>query len=893
VTDLVGTYRVQLRPGFGFDEAASLVGYLTELGVSHLYCSPYLQAAPGSTHGYDVVDYSWVNEELGGYAAHERLDRSLKDHGLGQVLDVVPNHMATGPENAWWWDVLQNGPSSRYAGYFDIDWHGPESRLRNKVLLPILGNHYGRVLESGDIRLVRSGASFQVTCPGHVMPVTPESLDRMLQVAAGRSGSDELESIGAALGRLPPGTATDPESVRERERDGGVFLGALARLLDERPGVAAGVDATMDLVNGDPDTLDSILERQNYRLAYWRTAGRDLPYRRFFDINTLVGLNMEREDVFASTHLLVLRWLAEGVLDGIRIDHPDGLRDPEDYLRHLKERAPDAWVVVEKILQPGEPLRRSWPVAGTTGYDFSNRANGLFVDAAAEGPLTELYQELTGETRDFEEIASDAKLEVMQQVLASDVNRLTELLVQICELHRRYRDYTRHELHEALREFMAGLDVYRTYVNADEGRIDPEDRVIVGRAAEAGQRSRPDLDPELFEFLYRLLTLDLRGHLETELVMRLQQISAAVMAKGVEDTAFYRYFRLVSLNEVGGSPERFGMAVEEFHRTNTEIAAAWPRTMVTLSTHDTKRGADVRARINLLSEIPDRWADAARAWMKANDKHRSGGWPDHNIEYLLYQTLVGAWPINEERILAYLQKASKEAKEHTSWTDPNPGYDDALAAFVRGVMRDDEFQRELRAFVRPLLVPGWVNGLAQMLLLLTSPGVPDVYQGTELWDLSLVDPDNRRPVDFAHRRRMADQLRRTRPDRLWAEVESGLPKLAVVRAALAVRRRLPGVFAGTSQYRPLEATGPAADRVVAFCRGGVAVMVVPRLAMEITGGHDGTWALAPGPATETSVTLPPGRWRDEISGDEHEATVLLPALLSVLPVALLTRITPQ
>ncbi|HXL40991.1 MAG TPA: alpha-amylase family glycosyl hydrolase, partial [Actinomycetota bacterium] len=404
--DLVGTYRVQLRPGFGFEEAAALAGYLAALGISHLYCSPYLQAAPGSTHGYDIVDYGWVNEELGGAAAHARLDAALKARGLGQVLDIVPNHMATGPENSWWWDVLQNGPSSRFAGYFDIDWHGPESRLRNKVLLPVLGNHYGRVLEAGDIRLVRFDAVFQVHAPGQVFPVTPDSLDRLLQVAAGRSGSDELESIGAALGRLPPGTVTNAESIRERERDAGVLLGALARLLDERPEVAAAVDETVALVNADPDTLDSLLERQNYRLAYWRTAGRDLPYRRFFDINTLVGLNMERKEVFAATHLLVLRWLARGVLDGVRIDHPDGLRDPEGYLRRLRNRAPEAWVVVEKILHPGETLRRSWPVAGTTGYDFLNRVNGLFVDVDAERAMTELYQELTGETRDFEEIAS-------------------------------------------------------------------------------------------------------------------------------------------------------------------------------------------------------------------------------------------------------------------------------------------------------------------------------------------------------------------------------------------------------------------------------------------------------------------------------------------------------
>ena len=889
--DRVASYRVQLRPDFGFDDASGLAGYIAALGVSHLFCSPYLQAAPGSTHGYDVVDYSWVNEELGGASAHARLDAALKAHGLGQILDVVPNHMATGPENAWWWDVLQNGPSSLYAGYFDIDWHTPESRLRNKVLLPILGNHYGRVLESGAIRLGRAGASFQITAPGHLLPVTPDSLDLMLLVAAGRSGSDELESIAAALGRLPPGTVTDPESVRVRERDSGVLLGALARLLDDRPDVAEVVDGTVESVNRDPDTLDALLERQNYRLAYWRTAGRDLPYRRFFDINTLVGLNMEREDVFAATHTLVLRWLAQGVLDGLRIDHPDGLRDPEGYLGRLQDRVPEAYVVVEKILQPGEPLRRTWPAAGTTGYDFLNRVNGLFVDPQSEGPLTELYQEVSGESRDFEEIAIQCKHQVMESVLASDVNRLTELLVQICELHRRYRDYTRHELHEALREFLACLPVYRTYVDADHGRLVPEDREIVGRAADAAQRRRNDLDPELFEFLFRLLTLDLRGSLEAELVMRLQQISAAVMAKGVEDTAFYRYHRLISLNEVGGAPERFGLSVEEFHRENARIARDWPSAMLTLSTHDTKRGADIRARLNLLSQIPEAWAEAVRSWMKINDRHRSGGWPDQNIEYLLYQTLVGAYPLEEERALAYMQKASKEAKEHTTWTDPNPGYDQALEAFVRGVMGDGEFQGELRSFVEPLLVPGWVNGLSQMLLMLTSPGVPDIYQGTELWDLSLVDPDNRRPVDFGLRRRVLERLRRTKPPDLWAGAASGLPKMAVIQAVLGVRKRFPAVFARQSEYAPVEATGPAADHVIAFRRGRDVVAVAPRLGMGLSGGDPGHWRLAPGRLSQTGIDLPPGRWLEEISLSEHEGVVPMGDLLECLPVALLTRIT--
>ncbi|MFN8534857.1 MAG: malto-oligosyltrehalose synthase [Dehalococcoidia bacterium] len=680
---LIATYRVQLHAGFGFADAAAIAPYLADLGISHLYASPYLEAAPGSTHGYDVVDPSRVNDELGGPVAHARFAETLHDVGLGQILDIVPNHMAiVTPGNRWWWDVLENGPASRYAGYFDVDWDPPEAKLRNTVLLPILGDHYGRVLERGELVLLRDGGSFAIRYYDHAFPVAPRSLDGPLAVAARRAGSDELAFLADAFGRLPVATSTDPESVHRRHRDKEVLRIQLGRLVDREPEVATAIDAVLAEINADYDALDGLLERQNYRLAYWRTAGRELGYRRFFDINSLAGLRAERAQVFADTHEQVLRWLERGWLDGVRVDHVDGLRDPAEYLRRLREAAPGAWIVIEKILEPGEQLPEGWPVGGTTGYDFLNRVGGLFVDPAGETPLTEFYARFTGETTDYPALVREKKHLVLRELLGSDVNRLTALLVEIGESNRRYRDYTRHELHDALREVIAGFPVYRTYVRP--GEVSDEDIASVTEAVEAAKQHRPDLDPALFDFLADLLLLRVPGDLATELAMRVQQLTGPAMAKGVEDTTFYLYNRLVSLNEVGGDPSHFGLSVEAFHRACAETRRRWPQSMLATSTHDTKRSEDVRARLALLSEIPGRWAEAVERWSALAERHKRDTLPDRNIEYLLYQTVVGARLISSARVAAYLEKASREAKAHTSWTSPNPVYDDALRLRRRG-----------------------------------------------------------------------------------------------------------------------------------------------------------------------------------------------------------------
>ena len=647
----------------------------------------------------------------------------------------------------------------------------------------------------------------------------------------------------------------------------------------ERPEVAEAVDTVIAELNANYDALHMLLERQNYRLAFWRAAARDLGYRRFFDINTLVGLRMEDEQVFSDTHALVLRWLGEGVLDGVRIDHPDGLRDPEAYCQRLHRAAPQAWIVVEKILEPGERLRDAWPVAGTTGYDFLNRVGGLFVDPAGEQPLTELYAEFTGESVDYPALVRAKKHQTLHELLGSDVNRLTALFIEVCERHRRHRDYTRYELHEVLREVIACFPVYRTYVQAETGHVNDDDVRYVTEAVERAKSCRPELDAALFDFLHDLLLLRVRGDLESELVMRFQQLTGPTMAKGLEDTVFYSFNRLVSLNEVGGDPGHFGVSPAAFHQACLEAQQRWPQGMLATSTHDTKRSEDVRVRIHLLSEIPARWAKAVRCWAALNERYRRGGWPDRNTEYLLYQTLVGAWPLEVERALTYMEKAIREAKVHTSWTHTNADYEEAVRGFVTDVLADPEFTADLAAFVAPLVQAGRVNALAQTLLKLTAPGVPDLYQGTEVWNLSLVDPDNRRPVDYDLRRRLLREVEGATPEQVWARVDEGLPKLWLIRQVLALRRRQPELFGPQGDYQPLLAKGERAAHVVAFARGSGVVTVVPRLVL----GLNGEWG-------STTLKMPDGAWRNALTGDDVDGHVTRMAdVLARFPVALLTR----
>jgi (1->4)-alpha-D-glucan 1-alpha-D-glucosylmutase len=872
------TYRLQLHKDFSFDHAASIADYLRELGVSHVYSSPYLQAAPGSMHGYDVVDHRRVNEELGGADAHKRFCEKLGEVKLGQVLDIVPNHMSLGPENHYWWDVLENGPSSRYASFFDIDWQPQEERLRDKVLVPILSDQYGRVLQAGGIKVARSGSRFLVCAAGQEFPASPLSLTAILPRAAEYAKSDLLSFLAASYGRLPVPEYWDRRLILTRHRDKTVLNSMLGRLCAEDPASCEAVDRAVADLNANQDALDDFLSQQNYRLSYWKTADQQLGYRRFFDVNTLIGLRIEREHVFEETHALVLEWLREGVLDGVRVDHPDGLRDPLEYFRRLRDAAPDAWIVGEKILEPGEFLRAEWPIAGTSGYDFLNVALNLLVKPEGVAELTTIYAEFTDRSTDFHAIAHDKKLAVTQEALGSDVNRLTSIFVNICETNRNQRDYTRAEIRRAIREVAACFKVYRTYVVPSRNEITAEDREIITAATGCAKANRSDIDGGLFDFLRDVLTMQVTGKEESEFVLRFQQFTGPVMAKGVEDTAFYCYNRLTAMNEVGADPSREGSTIEEFHAYNAKMQATHPLTMTTLSTHDTKRSEDVRARMAVLSEIPDAFADAIYRWSKNTVQYRAA-FLDKGTEYFYYQTLIAAWPITPDRMKAYMQKAMREAKEQTTWVANNKDYEDAVNNFIDGTLADSSFVSEVETFVRGIKRAGWMNSLAQTLLKLTSPGVPDQYQGTELWDLSLVDPDNRRPVDYDLRRRLLKEVHASSLEQIMQRIDDGLPKLWTIHRGLTLRRRHPERFGETAAYTPILATGRKAEHAISFLRGDSIATIVPRWTMSLNND----WA-------DTKIVLPEGRWHNHLTDEPLlGGTHLLSKLLAEFPVALLTK----
>ncbi|MGC2208505.1 MAG: malto-oligosyltrehalose synthase [Candidatus Korobacteraceae bacterium] len=877
------TYRLQLHSGFTLDDASGVADYLAQLGVSHVYASPYLQAAPGSTHGYDVSDHHAVGEELGGEEAHQRFCRHLGECGLGQVLDIVPNHMSLAPNNRYWWDVLENGASSRYAEYFDIDWEPAEIRLSNKVLLPILEDQYGVVLAERKIELVnriRDLGRFEVHYASHSLPISPESISAFLYPASQACGSDTLAFLSDAFAHLGQPDAEDRASILKRDRDKAVLYLLLERDCNEFSEGLRFIDKQIADLNRDGDAMDAFLQQQNYRLAYWRVSDQDLSYRRFFDINSLISLRVERERVFMETHERILRWLRDGVVDGVRVDHADGLRDPQQYFERLRRTAPNAWVVAEKILQPGEALPASWQVHGTTGYEFLNQVNGLLISADGLNTIDGIYREFTGEATDFDALAHEKKLAVTQEAMGSDINRLTSLFVEICENDREHRDYTRADIRRAIREVAACFPVYRTYVSPERSEASPEDVAVIEAAVHAASEYRTDIDERLFEFIGDVLSLRHCGSDESEFLLRFQQFTGPVMAKGVEDTALYCYNRLAGLNEVGSDPAHAALSVAEFHQLNGVAQQQQPHRMVTLTTHDTKRSEDVRARLAVLTEVPECFRSTIQRWRQRNEPLRRDGVPGTNTEYLYYQTLIGAWPIELERASAYMLKAVREAKQETSWTDMNSDYEDALHRFVQHTLEDaDGFVTEVGRFVAHIQSAGRMNSLAQTLLKYTVPGIPDLYQGSELWDHRLVDPDNRSPVRFDLRKRLLDELDSLSPREILQRMPEGLPKLWTIRQAHRVRRERAASFGEAGAYTPILAEGPGSDNIVAFLRGEDIVAVVPRLSKSLTQG----WR-------ETTIPLPQGRWRNRLASSEFQGgTVTVFDILSEFPVALLTR----
>jgi (1->4)-alpha-D-glucan 1-alpha-D-glucosylmutase len=890
------TYRLQFKKGFGFDEAAQLAPYLAQLGVSHLYASPWLKARTGSTHGYDIVDHDALNPELGDGAAFGRMVAALKANGLQQILDFVPNHMGVGgSDNPLWLDVLEWGPESTHAGWFDIDWNPDREFLENKLLVPFLKDQYGLELCRGSLVLKfeeQSGTFAVWLYETHKLPICPLGYARILGNA-----HPELERIGDAF--------TNLSEWRPQVVPGAADLKAtLARAARENEEIRQAIADAVRRLNGTPGEdqswrgLDALIQDQYWRAAHYRAAADDINYRRFFNINELAGLRMELPAVFEHAHRLVFRLLNAGTLDGLRIDHIDGLLNPKEYLRRLRAHMPTgSYLVVEKILAAHESLRDDWPVDGTTGYQFANLAAGLLINSAGEESLTRTYAAFTGNRQEFGRITHECKIRIMRSEMASELNALARDAARVAHQNPRTADFTHNILRRALREVIACFPVYRTYVD-EEGAPTEADRRDLDWAIKQARGNEPDIEASAFDFIYKVLSGDLVKEFRSgfsrytvlRCAMKLQQYSGPVMAKGLEDTAFFRYNRLIALNEVGGHPDRFGVSLGAFHKANAQRAKRWPHAMLCTSTHDTKRGEDARARLAVLSEIPDEWAQQVQVWSRIlrarlGDVEGTAP-PDRNDEYLYYQMLIATWPaemtgtgaldseavrLYAERLRNAMVKAVREAKIRSTWESPNTGYEDALLSFIDHSLDLERSRAFLAAFLpfeERVARFGVRNSLVQTVLKLTLPGVPDIYQGAELWDLSMTDPDNRRPVDYGMRIGMLDALMNGKPEcvaTLLEEWRDGRIKLLAIARILGYRREYPDVFAA-GDYDALSTEGAKTEHVCAFVRsnGNETVLVAAaRFPAALEGAPD--WA-------GTTIALPErltqAHWRDLLTGTE-------------------------
>jgi (1->4)-alpha-D-glucan 1-alpha-D-glucosylmutase len=990
----MATYRLQFNHLFTLKQASAILDYLRCLGISDCYASPLFMARPGSLHGYDVIDPSKLNPELGSRDDFNEFSAQLKKRGMGLTIDVVPNHMCiAGSGNQWWNDVLENGPSSRYATFFDIDWRPPKQNLANKTLLPILGDQYGRVLENQEIQLVYQRGAFFVNYYETRLPIASRTsifiLNAALDTLKGTLDEAhphrlEFESIITALSYLPPRTETDPEKVRERMREKGIAKRRLAALVAENREVSGALKKTVKEFNGvrgdarSFDRLEELLAEQAYLLCFWRVAADEINYRRFFDINELAAIRVEEPEVFASVHELVFRLIKEGHVTGLRIDHIDGLHDPEQYLRDLqagcrkslrrsfsaastagqsavldlsivqsatKESASERpfYVVVEKILGPDERLRENWAAQGTTGYGFLNLLNGLFVDSQNAEAFGKLYRRLVGLESDFADVAYESKKLILETAMSSEMHVLARSLDRISDQSRYTRDFTLNSQQHALAEVIACFPVYRSYIRPNDHEVGEEDRRYISRAIRNAKRRNPTISASTFDFIESILLLRDSEEAERpemidederrerrEFVMRFQQLTGPVTAKGIEDTAFYRFYPLASLCEVGGEPRRFGVSPASFHRRNRERLAHWPLAMLASSTHDTKRSEDARARINALSEIPSRWYRAVRQWQNLNREMKTviedQPAPDANEEYLLYQTLLGVWPLVAapdskatpqsfvQRIQEYMIKALREAKIHSSWLNPDEEYEQAARDFISKILSPDgAFVKDFAEFQAPIARAGMFNSLSQTLLKIASPGVPDFYQGTEIWDFSLVDPDNRRPIDYEHRKRLLDSLRDNEAgDRaslagdLLRSAPDGRIKMFITTNALNYRQRNRDLFE-RGEYLPLHPAGERERHVVSFARrigDKTTIVIATRFFMRLLAGEP-VGREAWGDTTVLMSDELAGCYRDVFTGssvcarkrssgneggDEYGNELPVAEALGHLPVALLERV---
>jgi (1->4)-alpha-D-glucan 1-alpha-D-glucosylmutase len=941
----LASYRFQFNSSFTFRNGRDLIPYLSALGISHCYASPYLKARAGSRHGYDILDHNSLNTEIGSSGEYDEFIELLHRHGMGQILDVVPNHMGVDSSNAWWLDVLENGPSSPFASYFDIDWMPLKPDLAHKVLLPILGDQFGKVLEDQQLVLHYENGSFWVRYFDHRLPIAARSLGILLrhriedlQSALGAENPQMLEfhSILTAISHMPSRTESDGAKVNEALREKEVIKRRIAQLSQASPEVLSFIESNVRLFNGsrgDPrsfDLFDQLLQAQAYRLSYWRVAADEINYRRFFDVNEMAAVCMENAEVFERAHGLILRLLAEGKVNGLRIDHPDGLNDPAEYLKRLQQArflalchehwtrlraehtaiqsdapaqadtgddypeweqierdlmtrfdrtnlrsaqpplARPLFIIVEKILAPSEQLPENWPVNGTTGYEFLNVLNGVFVDQVNARAFDRIYSQFVRGRTSYRELVYQSKKLIMQVSLASEISVLGHQLDRISEHNRRSRDFTLRSLTDAISEVVACFPVYRTYIG-ESGILD-RDRQYVETAVARAKRKNPAISASIFDFVRDTLLLkypesadDAARAAQRRFVGKFQQVTPAIMAKAVEDTAFYSFNRLVSLNEVGDDPEKFGVSVAAFHQHNQERRARWPHSMLCTSTHDTKRGEDVRARINVLSEIPHDWRTHVFRWSRWNQRKKTNvdgePAPSRNDEYLLYQTLIGTWPCHGanrsernqfvDRIQNYMLKATREAKVHTSWISPNEPYEHAVRTFIAKLLAEhpkNSFLADFEPFARRVADCGLWNSLAQTLLKVTCPGVPDIYQGSELLDLRLVDPDNRMPVDYKTRtnllRSMQTRIQSAQGNLcnltadLVAERDHSQLKFYVLLQTLNYRRTNSKLFTH-GDYMPLTVTGAERDRIVAFARTDAqqtAIIVAPRLCVPLSNG---------------------------------------------------------